>query len=164
MYKLYNFPLGKLILVIFSVGLLLLSIFYLNTRWEKIRDIRRQADAKTIIKALQYYYNFYNEFPPSSDDDGEGWDKSNDLADRDFLKPLVDKGILAFQPFDPKNNQQYYYRYQKFPSGSFGCPRPFTVFQVIKFETSGLQPGVGNCQNINFIELAPQGFTWQDFE
>ncbi|MBU1131417.1 hypothetical protein KJ840_04760 [Patescibacteria group bacterium] len=155
---------GKLLLIVLVVVLLISSMVYLNKRWSRIRDIRRQADAKAVVRALQLYYNQYDEFPDSLDDDGFGWDKSNDLADRSFLKPLVTFGLLNGEPFDPENDADFYYRYQKFPAGSFGCQYPFVVFQVMQFETNGFEAGQGQCEDIDFTALAPYGYTWQEFE
>jgi hypothetical protein len=160
----FNAILGRFLLVFIFVGLLICSIIYLNSRWSRIRDIRRQADAQAIIKALKFYDIQYNNFPVNNDDDGEGGDKSNNQEERSFLEPLILKGLFVTPPFDPKNNEEYYYRYQKFPAGAFGCMRPFAVFQITQFETKNMDVGEGECQNINFTQLAPNGFTWQEFD
>lgn len=160
----FNAVLGKFLLVFIVVSLLIGSMIYLNSRWSRIRDIRRKADAQEIIKALRFYNIQHNEFPDDIDDDGDGWDNSNDREKRSFLESLVAIGLFATPPFDPLNNEDYYYRYQKFPAGSYGCARPFAVFQVVQFETKNLEAGEGECRNINFTQLAPYGFTWQEFE
>lgn len=156
--------LGKLILTIMMVIFMLASIFYLYQKYSRIRDIKRLADANTIINALQVYYNLYGEYPQSSNDDGRGWDNSNDLSGNNFLEPLVDSNLLVDGPYDPKNQGDYYYRYQKFPAGSFGCRRSFAIFQIMGFETKDFDFGEGQCPKMNFITQAPAGFTWQDFE
>jgi len=153
----------KLIFVLSAVGFLLSAVFYLNSRWEKIRDIRRQADAGPIVKALDFYNIQFGFYPDNTDDDGEGWDKSNDLVDRKFLEPLSKVGLLPALAFDPTNNADYYYRYQKFASGDFGCPRPYAVFQISKFEEVQ-NLGRGECPEINWTKLAPNGYTWFSLE
>ncbi|PIT90611.1 MAG: hypothetical protein COU22_01185 [Candidatus Komeilibacteria bacterium CG10_big_fil_rev_8_21_14_0_10_41_13] len=154
----------RILFLILIVFFLVLSVLYVNKRWEKIRDIRRQADAKSIVKALDFYNIQFGEFPENVDDDGDGWDKTNDQEKRTFLNPLVDIGLLPSLVFDPKNDEDYYYRYQKFAAGEFGCKRSFAVFQVSKFESEPKNVGQGECPDLNWIQLAPQGYTWFSYE
>ncbi len=154
---------SKLLLVFFVVALSLAAIFYLNQRWEKIRDIRRRVDAQSIIKALDYYNVQIGAYPENSDDDGDGWDKSNDEQDRKFLEPLNKVGLLTVLAFDPTNDDSHYYRYQKFNAGDFGCSRPYVVFQVASFEEVK-ELGRGECPEINWTKLAPNGYTWFSLE
>jgi len=156
--------LGKVLLLVFIVCLMIISMLYLNNRWSEIRDIRRQADTKAILKALELYNNQNNHYPESLADDGDGWEKSNDFEDKNFLSELIKADLLAISPFDPKNDIQYYYRYQRFPSGSFGCQKPFAVFQVMEHETKGYDVGRGKCEEMDFTQLAPNGYTWLEFE
>lgn len=160
----YRSVLPKLFTVALMVGLMLCFIFYLNQRWERIRDIRRQGDLLSITKALEFYNQHYNQYPDNFDDDGEGWDKSNDLENRSFLEPLIKAGLLSITPFDPKNDVEHYYRYQKFASGDYGCVRPSAIFQVTQFEAEVLNHGQGDCPGLKFSELAPAGYTWQGIE
>ena len=69
---------GRIILVVLICGALIFAIFYLNSHWGDIRDIRRQADAQSIIKALDFYNIQIGYYPKNSENDGDGWDKSND--------------------------------------------------------------------------------------
>lgn len=154
---------SKLSLAVLAAVMLLLSVAYLNQRWEKIRDIRRQADAQAIIKALNYYSVQFGSYPDNTDDDGQGWDKSNDLAERKFLEPLSKVGLLSALAFDPKNDSEHYYRYQKFFSGDFGCSRPYAVFQIASFEEQA-PSGSGQCPELDWTALAPNGFTWFSLE
>lgn len=158
--KIILFRLSVVLIVVVS---LLSAIFYLNSRWEKIRDIRRQADASSIIKALDYYNVQFGAYPENSDNDGDGWDNSNDAADRKFLEPLNKVGLLPALAFDPKNDDVYHYRYQKFSSGDFGCERPYAVFQITKFEEVQ-NLGRGECPQVNWTKLAPNGYTWFSLE
>ncbi len=156
--------LSKILIMAVVVFCLVFSIVYLNSRWSRIRDVRRNADAKSVIKALEYYNQTYGKYPETNNEDGEGWDKSNDLADLSFLDPIVSLGLLSLRPFDPINDEARYYRYQKFARGDFGCTRPFIIFQVTEFETEVLDHGSGECPKFNFTELAPNGYTYQAFE
>ncbi len=160
----YKSVLPKLFMVAMMVGLMLFFIFYLNQRWERIRDIRRQGDLQSITKALEFYNQQYNQYPDNFDDDGEGWDKSNDLENRSFVEPLIKAGLLTITPFDPKNDDEYYYRYQKFASGDYGCVRPSAIFQITQFETNIKNRGRGLCPQFDWRELTPEGYTWQGIE
>jgi len=118
------------------------------------------ADASSIVKALDYYNLQFGAYPDNTDDDGQGWDKTNDPTDRKFLEPLMKVGLLPNLVFDPKNDSNYYYRYQKFAAGDYGCDRPYVIFQVTSFEEK--EPtGSGRCPQINWTTLAPKGYTWQ---
>jgi len=151
--------LGRIMLVVLICVALIFAVLYLNSRWAKIRDIRRQADAQSIIKALDFYNIQIGYYPKNDENDGDGWDKSNDLA-RSFLNPLSDLGLISSLIFDPKNDETHYYRYQKFSAGVFGCRKPFAVFQVTNFETDIPNLGQGTCPEFNWVKLAPHGFTW----
>src|SRR3989344_995186 len=151
--------LGKLLLVLIMVSLLVGSIIYLNSRWAKIREFRRQADAQSSTKALNFYQAQFGNEPDSLDDDGDGWDKSND-EHRIFLEPLAKVGLLPSLVFDPQNDEEHYYRYQKFEPGDFGCQKPYAVFQVASFETKDKNSGSGSCPDIDWVHYAPLGFTW----
>ncbi len=158
--EIFRNTIGKVLLVIFIAGLLISSTIYLNKRWAKIRDIRRQADAKSIVKALDFYNVQFGEYPENLDDDGEGWDMSNEEDQRTFLETLSKVGLLPSLIFDPKNNETHFYRYQKFNRGDFGCSRSFAVFQIFSFETKNNNPGSGSCPDMDWVNLAPEGFTW----
>lgn len=154
---------GRVLTAVFIIGLLVTSIIYLNSRWARIRDIRRISDAQAVIKALDFYNVQVGEYPKNSADDGDGWDKTND-PNRNFLQPLSELGLISNLIFDPKNDENYYYRYQKFAAGKFGCQKPFAVFQVASFETDNENIGNGSCPQINWTTLAPYGFTWFSLE
>ncbi|MCX6786081.1 MAG: hypothetical protein NTZ18_04525 [Candidatus Komeilibacteria bacterium] len=156
----FKFIAGKLMIVVFITALLIGSIIYLNQRWERIRDIRRMADTQSVIKALEFYNVQLGHYPDKLPNDGDGWNKSNTKVEGRFLEPLVKIGLLPALVFDPLNNATYYYRYQRFASGSFGCSRNFAVFQVTDFEANNDNHGQGRCPGLDFSTLAPNGFTW----
>jgi len=127
----------------------------------KSRDAKRLSDASDINKALDIYFDKYSNYPDTIDEDYGGWDTTfePDGQAMVFLPALVQNGILNNYPLDPKNNTVYYYRYQKFPRGSFGCRTDFIVFQVFNFETIQDNHGTGSCPERNFADEAPNGFT-----
>lgn len=151
--------LGRILLVIVICVSLVFAIIYLNSRWARIRDVRRQADAQSIIKALDFYNAQVGYYPQTAEDDGDGWDKTND-SQRSFLRPLSEFGLISSLIFDPKNDNDYYYRYQKFPAGTYGCSDDFAVFQITSFEAKPEDLGNGSCPYLNWTSTAPNGFTW----
>jgi hypothetical protein len=158
--------LSKVLIVGFMVVAVVFGSFYMNKRWSKIRDIRRQGDAQAIIKALSYYYSQYGFYPDAGDNDENGWDYSNDTEQggANFMSSLVSAGYLAAVPFDPKNDDIYYYRYKKFESDEYDCAKPFYVFQVARFETDNSKIGYGSCPNIDWTKIAPNGYTVMELE
>ncbi len=132
----------------------------------KSRDAKRISDAKDINRALELYFDRYAKYPDTVDSDYGGWDTTVEPEGHveEFIPQLVSEGILSGHPRDSKNTTTYYYRYQKFPRGSFGCTRPFVIFQVFNFETIQDVHGSGACPNRNFADEAPNGFTIQKFE
>ncbi|OIO46509.1 MAG: hypothetical protein AUJ28_02410 [Parcubacteria group bacterium CG1_02_37_51] len=157
---------SKILIVGFMIMAVIFGAIYMNKRWSKIRDIRRQGDAQAIVKALNYYYSQYGYYPDATDDDEGGWDYSNDTEQggANFMDTLVKAGYLVAVPFDPKNDDIYYYRYKKFASDEYDCAKPFYVFQVARFETEDLQIGYGSCPNIDWTKIAPNGYTAMEIE
>ena len=151
-----------LIMVIVVCTIIIFGL-YMNGRWKRMRDIRRRADAQTIIKAIDIYYLNEGQLPDNISD--QDWDSTynSENDNQNFLKELQDKGILSYI-FDPKNSEEYQYRYHKFEAGEYGCNRPFAILQVKKFESGFSEIGGGACPDKNFVTEAPQGFTYQWFE
>ena len=150
------------IIIIVICGMIILGI-YMDDRWRKMRDIKRQADIKTVIQAINLYHLNNNKLPDNSTN--AQWDSSYDLenSNQTLFKVLRDANLLS-PIFDPKNNKEYQYRYHKFEKGEYGCNRTFAIFQVIKFESEVGDHGRGSCPDKNFVLEAPNGFTRQWFE
>ena len=157
---------SKILIIVVMIAAMILGASYMNKRWGKLRDVRRQGDARSIVKALDFYYSQYGHYPEVSDDDGDGWDKSNDAGVEgiSFLSDLVTAGYLTAVPFDPLNDEVYYYRYKKFLKGEYGCDDDFYVFQITRFETIGNSLGYGTCPNIDWTKIAPLGYTMMILE
>lgn len=132
----------------------------------KARDTKRRADIKEIGRALELYFDRHGMYPQVMDSDFGGWDTTvePDGQPLAFINALTDEGILSSIPQDPVNNKIYYYRYQRFEAGAFGCTRPFVVVQIFNYETGQDTHGSGSCPDRNFVDEAPNGFTIQKFE
>lgn len=148
---------GRIVLIGALVFCLVLIMIMFNQHWSKIRDQRRTADIQAIRNSLEMYSLQLGQYPATQADRG-GWDTTLDVKTAGFLSEVQQKGFLKNNPFDPINDQDHYYRYQFFPAGSFGCSKPFYIFQVMKFETDGV-PGIGSCPKKDFTQQAPLGFT-----
>lgn len=157
---------SKILMVVVMLAAIIFGASYMSKRWGSLRDIRRQGDAQSIVKALDFYYSQYGHYPEVSDDDGDGWDKSNDsqVEGVNFLSELVSAGYLTAVPFDPLNDEVYYYRYKKFKKGEYGCVDDFYVFQISRFESSENSLGHGSCPNLDWTKIAPLGYTVMTLE
>lgn len=132
----------------------------------KSRDAKRLSDAQEVLRAMELYFDRHGSYPTTDDLDYGGFDTSIEPRGQapDFMSVLVQDKILSQYPQDPINDEYYYYRYQKFPRGSFGCNRPFVIFQIFNFETPQDSHGGGACPDRNFADEAPNGFTIMKFE
>ncbi|MBL7022029.1 hypothetical protein ISR92_01800 [Patescibacteria group bacterium] len=155
---------SKILMIAVMIAAVIFGASYMNNRWGKLRDIRRQSDAQSIVKALDFYYSQYGHYPEVEDDDGDGWDKSNDMTGVNFLDKLVITGYLTAVPFDPVNDEIFYYRYKKFMKGEYGCDDDFYVFQIARFESNENSLGHGSCPNLDWTKIAPLGFTVMTLE
>ncbi len=141
------------IAVIFFVG-------FDNIR-AKVRDVKRKADLKEIAKALDIYYDRYNEYPDTIDDDWNGWDATYEPKGGlyEFIPQLIEEEILIDIPRDPYNDENYFYRYKKFSYGSHKCLNEYYILQIVNFETLQEDHGKGNCPDFDFVTELPNGYT-----
>ena len=119
-----GFTMLEILIVIAIVGLLA-SIVVVNSGrgMDQSRDTRRIQEVYQIAHALMLYYTNNGEFPENTDNDylfhGVQWDVGNKITQPDdFIKPLVDGGILDFLPLEWTNTRdpqgtQHIYRYAK---------------------------------------------------
>ena len=152
------------LVVLFLIGMSVISFSYVSAR---ARDARRQSDLRQVTQALAVYYSFFNEYPPVEDDDWFGWDFSYESLDEnlEFISLLQEKLILDRIPLDPTNNSDYHDRYKKFPTGSYGCRKPFYILQVVNFETLIERPvRAAKCPQRDFAYETPNGITFMEFE
>lgn len=158
-----NSVLSTVFLIIIVICSIIILGAYMNDRWKKIRDIRRRGDVQQVIKVVEFYKLRYNSLPDNETEND--WDSSYDPDNNNqtLFKTLREKKLLS-HIFDPKNNEEYHYRYHKFESGEYGCNRTFAIFQVTSFEEDVYNHGKCECPERNFIDEAPNGFTYQWFE
>lgn len=155
---------------IFNLSLVLflavLSLMSLDLIRNKVRDIKRKADLKQIQTALELYRAKTGYFPLVADKDFQGWDTSYEPPGQEFefLSVLEKEKTIDRAVKDPINSYIYYYRYKKFPAGSFGCKDAFYVLQIMNFESNIKDHGWGKCPKRNFVDEAPNGYTVQVFE
>lgn len=147
--------------------LTVLCINYMDLIFAKVRDIKRKIDIKQLQTALAIYQNKFNELPESIDYDFGAWDSSLEPqkhSAKEFLNILLQEKIVDKKIKDPLNYEDYYYLYQQFPAGSYGCEKPFAILQIKNFELSTKDHGNGSCPKKNFMTNAPNGYTLQIFE
>ncbi|MFH1427123.1 MAG: hypothetical protein ABIG60_01165 [Patescibacteria group bacterium] len=157
--------LRKITFLILIGCLIAIFISGFDTIVSKTRDVKRKADLKNLTKALNLYYDKYG-FYPISDNDWRDWDLTYEFkgAELNFLKILVEENFINKMVVDPLNTPNYYYRYQKYPAGSFGCEKAFYILQLSSFELPTADIGAGACPGMNWVEIAPNGYTFQAFD
>jgi len=130
----------------------------------KTRDVKRRADFKVLTSALDIYYDKHGYYPEGGDD-WRGWNMSYHPEGREahFLESLKNEKIIDKDVRDPINDQDFYYRYQKYPAGSYGCAHPFYILQILSFGLTTNDIGQGKCPEMDWTELAPNGYTVQVF-
>jgi len=127
--------LDMLLIVALLLVLSFMMVPSMNMRGASKRDARRVEDMQRIEAAIARYWTERGSFPPAHESPAhDGWDVSND---GDFIPALLEAGYLAQMPADPRNDEQFQYRYRVFPKGSFGCSLdgPTYVLGVRAFET-----------------------------
>ncbi len=131
----------------------------------KTRDVKRRADINVLVQALDLYYGKFGHYPESTDD-WQGWDLTSGYRESEpgFLQILKTEGFLDKTVVDSVNNVDYYYRYRKYPAGSFGCDRPFYILQIVNFELPAKNIGRGQCPDFDWTGTAANGYTVQRFD
>lgn len=168
MPELNNFTsnrLQKLAAVVFIGFMLVLFLSGFDIIKAKARDIKRRADVAVLTKALSLYHDKYDKYPDSIND-WQGWDLSIGYngGQAGFINKLAADGLVDREIKDPINDPAYYYRYQKFQAGGYGCPNSFYILQVASFELLTKNNGRGECPELNWAKMAPNGYTAQDFD
>ncbi len=145
--------------VLLVVALLLVLAFMmiprLSSRAAARRDARRLEDMQRVESAIARYRTDHGCFPPGHENpEQDDWDVS---TDGDFIPALREAGYLQDAPADPRNDEQYQYRYRVFQKGSFGCAAdgPTYVLGVRDFETaagSRMQEGGFRCPDRDFTK------------
>ncbi len=153
----------NLTLVLFLIVLVVVSLDVVRT---KVKDTKRRADIKQLQTALEMYQARFNKYPDVRDKDIAEWDSSFEPAGQpqQFLSLLEAKKVVDRVPRDPVNNKIYFYRYSKYPAGSYGCSKPFYILQIMNFEGVTDNHGSGQCPERNFAAEAPNGYTVQVFQ
>lgn len=160
-----NYRMQKLVAVVFIGCLMIIFLSGFDVIKAKARDIKRRADIKILIKALDLYHDKYGAYPDSADD-WQGWDISIGYSkgEEDFLSILQKEGLIDRPVEDPTNNDLYYYRYQNFSAGEFSCQNSFYILQASNFELPTENIGRGQCPEFDWAKSAPNGYTAQDFD
>lgn len=133
-----GFTLVELLIVIAIIGIMSATVLVsVNTARGKANDAKRGEDMKTLITALNLYYDKNGCVPYTSGsncpdasgyaegtaDAYGGWDTS---ALNGFMTFLKNAGVVADVPLDPINNQTAgrWYRYYCYsgPNANTNCP------------------------------------------
>ena len=137
-----GFTLIELLVVISIIGLLATIVMVsLNNARIKARDVKRLADMKNLVTALNLYYDKNGFYPTNTDNDCSGWDTGFYGSGDTFINPLQTDGFVSKTPGDPTYTSQCGgYRYYRYGAGSAGCDSAkgnYFVLGVTDMETSG---------------------------
>ncbi len=159
-----GFSLLELVLVVLLITILAGSLApSVTARLAQARDARRMADLQTLVGAIEQYQLQTGHYPVGDPRRGaDGWDVSNDGA---FLPELVREGFLREALFDPLDDGQHFYAYQRYPADAHGCVGgPFFVLGIKRLETDkyeshrrGLFSCSGRDWNLEFAYVTGGG-------
>ena len=160
-----GYRMQKLVAVVFIGCLIIIFLSGFDIIKSKVSDIKRRADIKVLIKALDLYNDKYGKYPDSIND-WYGWDLSISYngGRAEFINKLKEESFIDREIKDPTNDAAYHYRYQKFKAGDYDCKDSFYILQIANFELLTKDNGQGECPELNWAELAPNGYTIQVFD
>jgi hypothetical protein len=155
----------KLVAVVFIGCLTIIFLSGFDIIKSKVRDVKRRIDIKILTKALDLYHDKYGKYPDSINE-WQGWDLSINYngGKVGFIDKLKEEGYIDRETKDPINDVAYYYRYQKFKAGVYGCENSFYILQIANFELPTEDIGQGECPEFNWVKLAPNGYTIKVFD
>jgi len=135
-----GFTLIELLVVISVIGFLAAaSLVVFNNARINARNVKRLADIRQVIKALELYYDANSRYPDGDGDGCGGWDTGN----QDY--PLLTNGGVSklgqFMPKPPRDatatGNCSGYRYYRYSAGSSGCDVSKGAFYIIMVSMEG---------------------------
>lgn len=102
-----GFTIVELLIVIVVLGILAaITIVAYNGIQQRARDTTRKSDIATITKALEYYYQINDKYPPSAGGStviNSGWSTTADASWQYLVNILVPTYVSSL-PKDPSNS------------------------------------------------------------
>ena len=134
----YGFTLIELLVVISIIGVLSSVVLAsLNTARAKARDVRKQADFRSISTALQLFYDSNGRMPNNYNPccgatEGDGFYEQS-------MQELVTAGFLKAIPKSPGGVPYRFYNYSGINSASIGALLE-TSLETVPDTTTGIPP------------------------
>ena len=105
-----GFTLIELLVVIAIIGILASVVLSsISSAKQSAVNVRKKAELKTVIEALQVYYWDTGTVPPRKNG-SNSWDSFGASSDTTLIE-LVNAGYLNKLPVSPDNETYYYYDY-----------------------------------------------------
>lgn len=137
-----GFTLIELLVVISVIGLIASVILVaLNSSRAKARDAKRKGDLSQLQKALEFYYNSNNTYPPLFSGPGSTYCSSLASAPANFLSPYI-----TTLPKDPGSGNTPYEYCQHWVNSAYDS-QSYAIFTAL--ETSS-----GNADTVNVWNAA----------
>jgi prepilin-type N-terminal cleavage/methylation domain-containing protein len=151
------FTLIELLIVISIIGLLAsIVLVSLNSARTKARDVRRQADIRQLMTALELYYDTNNAYPSARDGlyPNSGWANSADASWATLQSQM--SAFMSRPPIDPVNQTGGWaytgvYNYSYYGGWDYGCSQQWYII-VYKLEANlnVSSPGQKACDGTYF--------------
>lgn len=172
-----GFTIVELLIVIVVIAILAaITIVAYNGVVNRAQDSQRISDLKSIQKALEIYkvQDANNAYPERDMSNGglSSWEASSREPAGQFLRTLVDAGVMSVVPVDPVNNAtgtvisteqsngRFSYVYYYYAAGSGGCdPARGRFYVLAALNTKTVKPGTPNSQSPGFSCASRN---WQD--